>query len=104
MPLVRIHYDGWLALPPVLRRQLGLKTGDVLEVVTTKEGVLLRRPSKAAEIVTTEPEAAPAMAEEPEPVAPQRRPRKKLPAAATLPPARSGRGRRSRTEGKGKTA
>ena len=60
---VRIHYDGWLALPPMARRQLGLNTGDQLEVVATEEGILLRRSKPAAAATLAEEPAAPAVAE-----------------------------------------
>lgn len=47
MTLVRIHHDGWLALPSVQRRRLGLRTGDMLEVVPAANGLLLRRKATA---------------------------------------------------------
>ena len=32
MPTLKLHYDGWIALPIVLRQTLGLNTGDRIEV------------------------------------------------------------------------
>ena len=104
---VRIHYDGWLALPPMARRQLGLNTGDQLEVVATEEGILLRRGKPAAAATPAEEPAAPAVAE------PQAQPLKSAIAAGTskprsarkgraeaaLPPGLKARGKRSKGDG-----
>jgi AbrB family looped-hinge helix DNA binding protein len=50
MTRVRINYDGWLSLPAAVRRELGLGTGDQLEVELADGGVVLRpvRPGAAA--------------------------------------------------------
>ena len=40
MARVKVHCDGWIALPATLRRKLRLATGDELE--PTAGGVLLR--------------------------------------------------------------
>jgi AbrB family looped-hinge helix DNA binding protein len=40
MARVKVHRDGWIALPATLRRKLRLATGDELE--PTADGVLLR--------------------------------------------------------------
>jgi bifunctional DNA-binding transcriptional regulator/antitoxin component of YhaV-PrlF toxin-antitoxin module len=100
--LVRIHYDGWLALPSLARRQLGLNTGDQLEVVATAEGILLRRSKPAA---AAEP-AAPAVAEpQAQPltsaIAARRskpRPIRKGLAGAGLAPTLKARGKRSKSD------
>lgn len=44
MPKIKLHYDGWLALPATLRAQLNLKSGDPLEV-TLVDGTLVLRPA-----------------------------------------------------------
>ena len=31
MPTLKLHYDGWLALPAAFRQALGLSSGDRLE-------------------------------------------------------------------------
>ena len=105
--LVRIHYDGWLALPPIARRQLGLNTGDQLEVVTTDDGILLRRRKPDAAASPVEEPAAPVVAE------PKAKPLKvrdtaraakprsmsKGRAEAVLPPALKARGKRAKGDG-----
>jgi bifunctional DNA-binding transcriptional regulator/antitoxin component of YhaV-PrlF toxin-antitoxin module len=45
---LKIHYDGWLALPPALRRQLGLGTNDLLEAELVDGAIVLRPAAKAA--------------------------------------------------------
>ncbi len=77
MTVVRVDYEGWLALLPILRQQLSLKMGDELEVVVTAEGILLRRHGRRAargvamleptRAMTEEPQAAHAVVEEQEP-------------------------------------
>lgn len=104
MTVVRIHYDGWLALPPVVRRRLGLKTGDELEVVATEDGVLLRHKAASTGARPAEPAEAPVSAEEVPPTARTRRttrtapPKtgKQLHAEAALPPTLKARGKRPR--------
>ena len=41
---LKLHYDGWLALPAALRRKLGLDKGAVLEVELV-DGAIVLRPS-----------------------------------------------------------
>ena len=78
MTRLKIHYDGWLALPAAVRRKLGLATGDELEVEVVAEGLLLRTAKRGTRPVESEPEEqeqpapaavapAPAPAPEPEP-------------------------------------
>src|SRR4051794_35491691 len=45
MATLRIHYDGWVALPESFRRKLGLERGDDLEAELV-EGTIVLRPSK----------------------------------------------------------
>ena len=44
MPTLKLHYDGWIALPIVLRQTLGLNTGDRIEVDLV-DGTLVLRPA-----------------------------------------------------------
>jgi bifunctional DNA-binding transcriptional regulator/antitoxin component of YhaV-PrlF toxin-antitoxin module len=43
MPTIKLHYDGWLALPAGLRQALGLNSGDRLEAELV-DGALVLRP------------------------------------------------------------
>jgi AbrB family looped-hinge helix DNA binding protein len=121
MTRLKIHYDGWLALPAAVRRKLGLATGDELEVEVVAEGILLRTAKRGAQPVESEPveeeeppapaapapapapaAVAPAPAPEPEPAASKTRTRataakKEKRTASTLPglpPQLQARGRR----------
>ena len=47
MPTLKLHYDGWLLLPAALRRQLGLNSGDRLEVQLV-DGTIVLRPATRA--------------------------------------------------------
>jgi bifunctional DNA-binding transcriptional regulator/antitoxin component of YhaV-PrlF toxin-antitoxin module len=42
MPHVKMHFDGWVALPEAVRRRLHLATGSELEAELRDDGVLLR--------------------------------------------------------------
>ena len=44
MTTLKLHYDGWLALPAALRRKLGLDKGAMLEVELV-DGTIVLRPS-----------------------------------------------------------
>ena len=65
MPKVRLNYDGWLALPEAVRRALGVRTGDQLDLEVTGRTVILR-PVRAAEA-----DVAPPAEETPPPALPQ---------------------------------
>jgi len=67
MSTVQVHYDGWVTLPATARQQLGLTTGDRLEVEVTDNAVVLRRAqrSSAVEPAVVEPEPMPAAEEQP---------------------------------------
>ena len=94
MPRLKVHYDGWVALPEAFRRRLGLERGDDLEVELV-EGTIVLRPSKGsakaiedgiapeAELATPVPSVLAAEAQEPEQHA----------AAPEAPPAPKRRGR-----------
>ena len=47
MPTLKLHYDGWLLLPAALRRQLGLNSGDRLDVQLV-DGTIVLRPAARA--------------------------------------------------------
>jgi AbrB family looped-hinge helix DNA binding protein len=95
MSTVQLHYDGWVTLPAVARQQLGLTTGDRLEVEVTGGAVVLRlaRPAVAAEPVANEPEPMPGT--EPQPV--EAAAEEPAPAAAPEPAAKRGPGRPRKT-------
>ena len=44
MPTLKLHYEGWVLLPAVLRQQLGLNSGDRLEVDLV-DGTIVLRPA-----------------------------------------------------------
>ena len=46
MARIKLHYDGWLTLPAHLRAQLGLKSGDALEVVLVEDTLVLKPVAK----------------------------------------------------------
>jgi bifunctional DNA-binding transcriptional regulator/antitoxin component of YhaV-PrlF toxin-antitoxin module len=105
---LKLHYDGWLALPADFRRKLGLGKGQALEAQLVG-GTIVLRPAgmKAAEAVEVEVELEPELAPEPalmEPAAAEApakpRARRKqataTTATATLPPALKSRGRKAR--------
>lgn len=97
MPKIKLHYDGWLALPAGLREELGLTSGDPLEV-TLIDGALVLRPvakehraarrQAAPQAPASEVAPLPELAQEavaaPRP-APKRRGRPPKPAAAGEP-------------------
>jgi AbrB family looped-hinge helix DNA binding protein len=47
MPTLKLHYDGWVALPAAARRQLGLNSGNRLDVALVDGTILLRPAAKA---------------------------------------------------------
>src|SRR4051794_3147874 len=60
MPRLKLHYEGWVALPPAFRRRLGLEQGDEIEAELV-EGTIVLRPSKGSAKAVEEgvaPEAA----------------------------------------------
>jgi bifunctional DNA-binding transcriptional regulator/antitoxin component of YhaV-PrlF toxin-antitoxin module len=63
MATLRIHYEGWVALPESFRRKLGLERGDDLEAELV-EGTIVLRPAKGSAKAVQEgiaPDAAEAM-------------------------------------------
>lgn len=61
MVKISVHYDGWVAVPTKLRRLLGLKAGDKLEV-EVEDGELILRPvgeASTAEEAPAAPESVP---------------------------------------------
>jgi antitoxin component of MazEF toxin-antitoxin module len=87
MTTLKLHYDGWLALPAALCRQLGLGTGDRLEAELV-DGTLRLRPA-AKRKGSAEPEPEPV-----EPAAEAAAPAPALP-ATTSAKRRSGRARQA---------
>ena len=110
MATLKLHHEGWLALPAGLRQKLGLKSGDQLEAELVRGTIVLRpagRPTSPSGR-PDEPEAGPERAAappageaKPQPAAaaakapPAARRTARQPAqATTLPAALKGRGRR----------
>jgi AbrB family looped-hinge helix DNA binding protein len=104
MTTLKLHYEGWLALPTGLRQKLGLKSGDQLEAELVRGTIVLRparrptsppgrpaEPERAAAPPAGEAKSKPATAAKAPPAA--RRTARK-PAQVTLPAALKGRGRR----------
>ena len=80
MPTLKVHYDGWIALPPGLRQHLKLNSGDRLDAQLV-DGAIVLRPANAKR-APAEPEQAiepPAVTSAPAPsletALPQKRPR-----------------------------
>lgn len=80
MATLKIHYNGWLALPGGLCQMLDLKTGDRLEVELVDGTIVLKpangtrapaKPKKAAELATVASAPAPSV----ETTTPAKRPR-----------------------------
>ena len=77
MAKLKLHYDGWLALPAGLCQKLGVKTGDRLEAELVDGAVLLRPASKtgrqaqsnakAIENATANPGTTPSVSDKAEP-------------------------------------
>jgi AbrB family looped-hinge helix DNA binding protein len=102
MSTVKIHFDGWIALPATLRSQLSLQTGDTLEVEQVEGGLMLRVSNGAAASMQ---EAAPEPSIQPAPAAADLPARRKpgrpkrvappdAPASIALPPKLRSGGRR----------
>jgi AbrB family looped-hinge helix DNA binding protein len=64
MSTLKLHYEGWLALPAGLRQKLGLKSGDRLEAELAQGAIVLRpaakgrRPERQDEEAAIEPSIA----------------------------------------------
>ena len=58
MPTLKLHYEGWVSLPAVLRQQLGLNSGDRLDVDLVDGTIVLRPAAKAKRPVPREDQAA----------------------------------------------
>ena len=64
MSTLKLHYDGWIALPAVLRQTLGLDSGDRVEADVI-DGALVLWPASGA--TAKRPRVAPAAPSEPSP-------------------------------------
>lgn len=109
MAKVRLHYDGWLALPKGVRRELGVDSGDQLKIELVVGGVILRPTSRAdmiapAPAASSPPVPGKAKAATPEPAGttapsePAKRVRgrpRNITNNAILPPGLKSRGRRA---------
>ena len=42
MSTLKLHYEGWVALPTTFRQKLGLNTGDKLEATLVGDTIVLR--------------------------------------------------------------
>src|SRR4051812_12256473 len=61
MATLKLHYEGWLALPAGLRQKLGLKSGDQLEAELVRGTIVLRRAGRptSPQTLPDEPKAEP---------------------------------------------
>src|SRR4051812_15564920 len=57
MPTLKLHYDGWIALPVRLRQALGLNSGDRLEAELA-DGALVLRPASKSRKSASDPDTA----------------------------------------------
>ena len=99
MPRLKVHYDGWVALPEAFRRRLGLERGDDLEAELV-EGTIVLRPSKGSAKAIEEGVSAEAALATPAPsvlAAEAQAPEE--PAAPEAPPAPRRRGRPPKAKG-----
>jgi bifunctional DNA-binding transcriptional regulator/antitoxin component of YhaV-PrlF toxin-antitoxin module len=101
---LKLHYDGWLALPADFRRKLGLGKGQALEAQLVG-GTIVLRPAGGKAAAAVEAEPAPEPAPEPavmEPAAaeapakPRARRKQATTATTALPPVLKSRGRKAR--------
>lgn len=58
MTRIKVHYDGWIALPAAVRRKFRLVTGDELELEQTADGIMLRARKPGRPAVAGDGEAA----------------------------------------------
>ena len=106
MTTLKLHYEGWLALPAAFRQKLGLSKGTALEaelvggtIVLRPAAAGLKRPARAEaeelghSAVTAVPVPAAVAAA---PAKPRAR-RKQAAAPAALPPTLKSHGRRAKT-------
>ncbi|MGD9510633.1 MAG: AbrB/MazE/SpoVT family DNA-binding domain-containing protein [Geminicoccaceae bacterium] len=100
MPTLKLHYDGWIALPAGLRRALDLNSGDRLEADLV-EGTLVLRPAsgtrstraraEVAEPVEPSPDTLLLVGQPEETTKPSRPTRKTAEGAGAAAPRRRGR-------------
>jgi AbrB family looped-hinge helix DNA binding protein len=122
MSTLKLHHEGWLALPAGLRQKLGLKSGDRLEAELAGGTIMLRpagrptpppvrpgegegQPGRAAappRAGRAEPSPATARSPAVKAAPPATRRAARQPAPASLPPALKSRGRgKAKETGKG---
>src|SRR3954454_441847 len=102
MATLRIHYEGWVALPESFRRKLGLERGDDLEAELV-EGTIVLRPSKGSAKAVQEgmvQEAPEAMPTPSVLAAPDAEPEQPVAVPETPTPKRRGRPPKARPAGK----
>jgi AbrB family looped-hinge helix DNA binding protein len=108
MATLKLHYEGWVSLPSVLRQKLGLGSGDRLDVDLVEGAIVLRPTAKARRPARREDGAAAssaADASETPPLAADAapakrkpgRPRKAVAAGESAPAPRKARGRPRKT-------
>ena len=100
MPRLKVHYDGWVALPEAFRRRLGLERGDDLEAELV-EGTIVLRPSKGSAKAIEEGVSAEAALATPAPsvLAAEAQAPEEPSAAPKAPPAPKRRGRPPKAKG-----
>ena len=100
MPRLKVHYDGWVALPEAFRRRLGLERGDDLEAELV-DGTIVLRPSKGSAKAIEEGVSAEAALATPAPsvLAAEAQAPEEPPPASGVPPAPKRRGRPPKAKG-----
>jgi hypothetical protein len=95
MPRLKLHFDGWLALPAHFRQQLALHAGDELEAELVGETVVLHKASSTRSPATAAVEETVAFIPTPTILA---TPSEEAP-AAPVPPTAKRRGRPPKAKG-----
>src|SRR3954451_24813279 len=100
MATLRVHFDGWVALPESFRRKLGLERGDDLEAELIEGTIVLRSAQRLAKAVNEGPaqEAAEVIPAPPAMAAAALSP-EQLPAEPEAPPTPKRRGRPPKAKG-----
>jgi AbrB family looped-hinge helix DNA binding protein len=92
MPKVRLHYDGWLALPMAVRKKLGLSAGNQLELELVGGAIVLRPAGSVSAADPIPPEPAP-LAEQPKTAKADA-----IPSVSSTPAVKRGPGRPRKTQ------
>src|SRR3954452_21993944 len=100
MATLRIHYEGWVALPESFRRKLGLERGDDLEAELVDGTIVLRSAKRLAKAVKEGPaQEAAEVVPAPSAMAAAALSPEQLPAEPEAPPTPKRRGRPPKAKG-----